>query len=419
MRDCQQQQNGTGPAVSWRGRRCGIQQQLCHRKRLETTTALLEWKSLFAKHLRRYTTKVSSTTTTTTTATTTIRLHPRFYGTTLLHDGCHRSLCCQCCCSLVNGKTFYQVGTERTNTTTNSSSRCNNSSSSCPYNPCSTMKRVSFPIIIILVLVPLLLHVWLMGDWKSMNRVILIPIPAVAAASANNYYYRDYDYLSHPSTGYNNNQRSIRTFLIIQGGQQIPLSGGSSSNSNNNNNNNNSTSSSTNINDIDSIVPTRRGTMTSSSSRNNRQSKTSTTTTTTTNLLFGTGAGYPVPSSAIPRRYNFPVNYQYFARKHGHYRHSTLHQQQQQQQQQSLDSIHFIILGPNLDHWKDVGPILASRGFNIMVCEHVDDDDEEEGDEENGHDQPSGDDHHQHHRRHHLQHDATELILQIMGTSSQ
>jgi len=32
-------------------------------------------------------------------------------------------------------------------------------------------------------------------------------------------------------------------------------------------------------------------------------------------------------------------------------------------------SIPFLILGPRVDHWKLVGKILASRGFNVMACE--------------------------------------------------
>ncbi len=35
----------------------------------------------------------------------------------------------------------------------------------------------------------------------------------------------------------------------------------------------------------------------------------------------------------------------------------------------SAASIPFLILGPRVDHWKLVGKILASRGFNVMACE--------------------------------------------------
>jgi hypothetical protein len=39
------------------------------------------------------------------------------------------------------------------------------------------------------------------------------------------------------------------------------------------------------------------------------------------------------------------------------------------------DSIHFILLGPNVDHWKAVGQVLASRGFNVIACERVESED--------------------------------------------
>ena len=35
------------------------------------------------------------------------------------------------------------------------------------------------------------------------------------------------------------------------------------------------------------------------------------------------------------------------------------------------DSVHFILLGPNVDHWKTVGQTLASRGFNTIACERL------------------------------------------------
>jgi hypothetical protein len=40
----------------------------------------------------------------------------------------------------------------------------------------------------------------------------------------------------------------------------------------------------------------------------------------------------------------------------------------------SPDALHFILLGPNVDHWKTVGTILASRGFNVIACERVEED---------------------------------------------
>jgi hypothetical protein len=36
------------------------------------------------------------------------------------------------------------------------------------------------------------------------------------------------------------------------------------------------------------------------------------------------------------------------------------------------DSVHFILLGPNVDHWKVIGQLLASKGFNVMACERLD-----------------------------------------------
>ena len=35
-------------------------------------------------------------------------------------------------------------------------------------------------------------------------------------------------------------------------------------------------------------------------------------------------------------------------------------------------SIPFILLGPNVDHWREVGQILAARGFSVLACERVD-----------------------------------------------
>ena len=57
----------------------------------------------------------------------------------------------------------------------------------------------------------------------------------------------------------------------------------------------------------------------------------------------------PEPKSA------YPITYRYFGRGRARSIQS--------------DSIPFIILGPSADHWKTVGKILASRGFNVMVCE--------------------------------------------------
>lgn len=53
-----------------------------------------------------------------------------------------------------------------------------------------------------------------------------------------------------------------------------------------------------------------------------------------------------------------PVVYQYFERKYRS-RHS------------DEAPLNFLILGPFLDHWKPIGKILSSWGFNVMVCERM------------------------------------------------
>lgn len=58
------------------------------------------------------------------------------------------------------------------------------------------------------------------------------------------------------------------------------------------------------------------------------------------------------------RRSHSPVVYQYYGRSRN-------------RGQSSPDAPHFLLLGPNVDHWKAVGQILASRGFNVMVCERI------------------------------------------------
>ena len=53
-----------------------------------------------------------------------------------------------------------------------------------------------------------------------------------------------------------------------------------------------------------------------------------------------------------------PVVHQYFGRSR-----SRVH---------TADSVPFILLGPNVDHFKTVGQMLASRGFSVMECEVAD-----------------------------------------------
>ena len=62
-------------------------------------------------------------------------------------------------------------------------------------------------------------------------------------------------------------------------------------------------------------------------------------------------------ASSQPTSSDYPIIYRYFGRSRARSSRS--------------DSIPFIILGPSADHWKIVGKILASRGFNVMVCERT------------------------------------------------
>ena len=60
-------------------------------------------------------------------------------------------------------------------------------------------------------------------------------------------------------------------------------------------------------------------------------------------------------------RKHSPVVYQYFGRSRS-----------RGGQSQGDDSpVNFILLGPNVDHWKTVGQTLAARGFNVMACERM------------------------------------------------
>mmetsp|Transcript_25783 Transcript_25783/g.28944 ORF Transcript_25783/g.28944 Transcript_25783/m.28944 type:complete len:591 (-) Transcript_25783:132-1904(-) len=55
-----------------------------------------------------------------------------------------------------------------------------------------------------------------------------------------------------------------------------------------------------------------------------------------------------------------PVVYQYFGKSRN------------RPSSQADDApLNFILLGPNVDHWKAVGQILSSRGFNVMACERM------------------------------------------------
>ncbi|CAJ1969606.1 unnamed protein product [Cylindrotheca closterium] len=54
---------------------------------------------------------------------------------------------------------------------------------------------------------------------------------------------------------------------------------------------------------------------------------------------------------------NSPVVYKYYGRSRA--------------RGNASNPVHFILLGPNVDHWKDIGQLLASRGFNVMACERL------------------------------------------------
>jgi len=65
----------------------------------------------------------------------------------------------------------------------------------------------------------------------------------------------------------------------------------------------------------------------------------------------------PSTGSLTESKRGNPVVYRYFGRSRA--------------RSVKSESIPFIFLGPRVDHWKLVGRILASRGFNVMACEQV------------------------------------------------
>jgi len=70
-----------------------------------------------------------------------------------------------------------------------------------------------------------------------------------------------------------------------------------------------------------------------------------------------------------------PVRYKYYGRRRAH-----------------RSSIPFILLGPNVDHWKTTSQQLAARGFSVIVCELADDEEEEDKDKERISNNVHGDD---------------------------
>jgi hypothetical protein len=140
-------------------------------------------------------------------------------------------------------------------------------------------------------------------------------------------------------------------------------------------------------------IQTRRGTFSSRASPRSRHNSTQ--------------RRNPSPSSgrqsySTTGGYHSPVIYQYFtARGSPSHRGHPIHQPRPSSQ------LNFLFFGPNVDHWKTVGPILASRGFNVMACERVEEDHDEpsviQGARQDGHGEDRSE-------------DAPNLILQIMGT---
>ena len=100
--------------------------------------------------------------------------------------------------------------------------------------------------------------------------------------------------------------------------------------------------------------------------------------------------------SSLTRLLHSPVVYQYYGRS--------------RVRRNAADSINFILLGPNIDHWKEVGQILASRGYNAMACERVEADSTEgqDGDALSFQEEQSK------RKRPSRSQDAPNLILEIM-----
>ena len=104
----------------------------------------------------------------------------------------------------------------------------------------------------------------------------------------------------------------------------------------------------------------------------------------------GFGESAVIPPTELPSgspRERPPLVYRYYGRSRprGH----------------SENSVPFILFGPNVDHWKTVGQILASRGFSVMACERLAGDDSIK----NGQ---------QHSRSNYTDHEGANLIVDII-----
>jgi hypothetical protein len=103
-------------------------------------------------------------------------------------------------------------------------------------------------------------------------------------------------------------------------------------------------------------------------------------------------------------RKHSPVVYQYFGR-------SRSRGGQSHPSQADDAPLNFILLGPNVDHWKTVGQTLASRGFNVMACERM----VERQQRKSGGTDGGGNEAHEGSRNYE---DAPELVLEILGACS-
>jgi hypothetical protein len=106
-----------------------------------------------------------------------------------------------------------------------------------------------------------------------------------------------------------------------------------------------------------------------------------------------------------------PVVYQYF----GSSRKSRGGQSYQSSQADDAPR-NFILLGPNVDHWKTVGQSLASRGFNVMACERMVENQQRKNNGDN--DGGGGNDETYEGATNSNYEDAPDLVLEILGAYS-
>mmetsp|Transcript_37902 Transcript_37902/g.113264 ORF Transcript_37902/g.113264 Transcript_37902/m.113264 type:complete len:649 (-) Transcript_37902:4-1950(-) len=69
------------------------------------------------------------------------------------------------------------------------------------------------------------------------------------------------------------------------------------------------------------------------------------------------GKNRPCLQNDMPTPESRPIVYQFFGKSLRRSRQS--------------DAVQLVILGPSVDHWRSVGRILSSRGFNVMACQRI------------------------------------------------